>query len=152
MTSAEKKSLAQKLGLKPGLSAAVVRAPEKYLREIGGATADIKTIAADSDITSLHKQLDFIHLFTRERTVLEKTFPELKEALAPDGALWVSWPKASALMGSGPAPDINENVVREVGLTNGLVDVKVVSVDETWSALKFVYRLADRGPSDKKRA
>jgi hypothetical protein len=64
----------------------------------------------------------------------------LKQALATNGMLWVSWPKGS----SGVETDLNENVVREVGLKNGLVDLKVCAVDETWSGLKFVYRRKDR--------
>jgi len=57
--------------------------------------------------------------------------------------LWVSWPKGS----SGLETDLTDNVVREVGLKNGLVDVKVCAVDHTWAGLKFVYRLKDRAPS-----
>jgi DUF3052 family protein len=64
----------------------------------------------------------------------------LTKALSKDGALWISWPKGS----SGVSTDVNENVVREVALANGLVDVKVCAVDETWSGLKLVYRIRDR--------
>ena len=56
------------------------------------------------------------------------------------GILWISWPKKS----SGKTTDLDENMVREIGLKGGLVDVKVCAVDETWSALKFVFRLKDR--------
>jgi len=54
--------------------------------------------------------------------------------------LWVSWPKKT----SGVPTDLNENVVRDFGLANGLVDVKVCAIDDTWSGLKFVRRLSDR--------
>ena len=67
-------------------------------------------------------------------------FPKLKMALLADGALWISWPKAASKV----ATDLNDNVVREIGLKNGLVDVKVAAVDEVWSGLKFVYRRKDR--------
>lgn len=67
-------------------------------------------------------------------------FPGLARALASHGALWISWPKGS----SGVATDLNENVVREIGLAAGLVDVKVCAVDEVWSGLKFVRRMKDR--------
>lgn len=63
--------------------------------------------------------------------------------LAPDGMLWISWPKASSKVPS----DLTGNLVREIGLKNGLVDVKVCAVDEIWSGLKFVYRLEDREAS-----
>jgi len=75
---------------------------------------------------------------------LESHFPKLKAALSPRGMLWVSWPKGS----SGVLTDLTENVVREIGLRNGLVDIKVCAVDETWSGLKFVFRLKDRRSAD----
>ena len=71
---------------------------------------------------------------------LRSRFGSWKRALASDGALWVCWPKRA----SGVATDVTENAIREVGLTNGLVDVKVCAVDTTWSGLRFVYRLKDR--------
>jgi hypothetical protein len=73
---------------------------------------------------------------------LERRFPALKRALAQDGALWVSWPKKA----SGVATDLTEDVVREVALAGGLVDVKVCAIDEVWSGLKLVRRLKDRSP------
>ncbi len=57
-----------------------------------------------------------------------------------DGSLWISWPKGASKIKT----DVNENVVREIGLDCGLVDVKVCAVDEVWSGLKFVYRVKDR--------
>jgi len=83
---------------------------------------------------------DFIHFFATRRRQLEQKFAALKKALAKDGMLWISWPKGS----SGVATDLNENVVREIGLARGLVDVKVCAIDSVWSGLKFVYRLRDR--------
>ena len=64
----------------------------------------------------------------------------MKQQLAPSGMLWVSWPKKS----SGLKSDLDENVVRQIGLKAGLVDVKVCAVSEVWSGLKFVIRLKDR--------
>jgi len=64
----------------------------------------------------------------------------LKDNISSRGALWVSWPKAS----SGVKTSLNENIIREIGLRSGPVDVKVCAVDETWSGLKFVYQLKDR--------
>lgn len=74
---------------------------------------------------------------------LQIKFAELKVALRFDGSLWISWPKRSAKL-SQVKSDLDENRVRAIGLDAGLVDVKVIAVDETWSALKFVYRLTDR--------
>jgi hypothetical protein len=82
----------------------------------------------------------FIQCFCTELRDLERRFPILKKQLAPDGMLWISWPKGSSKVPT----DLNENVIRDVGLRNGLVDVKVCAVDDIWSGLKFVYRLRDR--------
>lgn len=86
------------------------------------------------------KNVNMIHFFTTARSVLTKKFPDLKSSLAMDGSLWVSWPKGA----SGVQTDLNENIIREAGLEAGLVDVKVIAVDTTWSGLKFVYRKQDR--------
>jgi hypothetical protein len=72
---------------------------------------------------------------------LAEQFPRLAAALTDDGTLWISWPKRAA----GADTDLSENLVRELGLVQGLVDVKVCAVDEVWSGLKFVRRLVNRG-------
>ena len=84
--------------------------------------------------------LDFAMLFTKSHVELEKEFPQLAKLLTPAGMLWVSWPKKS----SGVPTDVDENIVRDIGLAAGLVDVKVCAVSEIWSGLKFVRRLKDR--------
>lgn len=84
--------------------------------------------------------LDFAMVFTKSKTELTREFKSISKRLAPAGMLWVSWPKKS----SGVAADLDENVVREIGLAAGLVDVKVCAVTETWSGLKFVRRVKDR--------
>ena len=129
-----KRSLVDKLGIKDGFSIAILGAPKDYAATLGklpsGVTQDDK----------LNGPLDFIQFFASKRSHLEEHFPKLKAALSSGGMLWVSWPKAS----SGVPTDLNENLVREIGLRNGLVDVKVCAVDEVWSGLKFVYRIKDR--------
>ncbi len=80
--------------------------------------------------------------FVTRRLELEACFESLKNALARDGSLWICWPKGKQ---KAKVPtDLDENQVREVGLAHGLVDVKVCAVDDVWSGLKFVYRVADR--------
>lgn len=86
------------------------------------------------------KELDFIHYFTFGKKKLERDFLILKDHISKKVALWISWQKGSSKAGT----DINENIIRETGLREGLVDVKVCSVDDKWSGLKFVYRLKDR--------
>jgi hypothetical protein len=79
-------------------------------------------------------------LFTKSADALKREFPRIGKNLAPAGMLWISWPKKS----SGVPTDLNENIVREIGLAAGLVDVKVCAVTDVWSGLKFVRRLKDR--------
>jgi len=88
----------------------------------------------------LRKNASFIHYFTKDKSGLSEYFPKLKQSLLPDGTLWISWPKGASRVPT----DLNENIVRAIGFAGGLVDVKVAAVDETWSGLKFVYRLKDR--------
>jgi hypothetical protein len=93
------------------------------------------------DVASrLRRHLDVVVFFARRRGVLERRFGALKRALDPAGGLWIAWPKRS----SGVATDLTEDVVRELALANGLVDNKVCAIDEIWSGLRLVYRLADR--------
>lgn len=131
------KPLAVKLGVKAGMTVTAIDAPPQYralLRPLPQGTRVATRLTHDGGA------LDFIHYFATARRMLATRFAALERALAPAGALWVSWPKGS----SGVSTDLTENVVREIGLAHGLVDVKVCAVDDTWSALKFVRRLKDR--------
>jgi hypothetical protein len=83
---------------------------------------------------------DVVLFFVTRRNELERRFKSLAHAIEPAGGLWIAWPKRTANV----ATDLTENTVREVGLHNGLVDNKVCAVDDIWSGLRFVYRLADR--------
>lgn len=129
-----KRPLVDKLGIRPDQRVAILNPPEGYDRTLGPLPDGVQRAA------SARGPLDFIQFFTVDRKELERRFPVLARALRDDGALWISWPKGA----SGVRTDVNENVVREIGLANGLVDVKVCAVDEVWSGLKFVRRLKDR--------
>ena len=83
---------------------------------------------------------DVILTFCRDRASFEARFEPRVERLATAGGLWIGWPKRT----SGVVTDLTENVVREVALAAGLVDVKVCAIDSTWSGLKIVRRLQDR--------
>jgi len=135
MAGYSKRSLVEKLGIKEGHEAYIGNAPANYLKILGPLPA--KTVLKKS----LQGPVDFIQFFSKERSGLEAEFPRLKKNLAVNGALWVSWPKGA----SGVKTDLNENIAREIGLKNGMVDIKVCAVDEVWSGLKFVFRLKDRG-------
>jgi hypothetical protein len=135
MVGYSKRTLVEKLGIKPATRVVALRAPAAYASLLGvlpsGATLH----------TTLPAAAGFIHSFVRRRRDLEADFPRLADALTDDGTLWISWPKRA----SAEETDLSENIVREAGLREGLVDVKVCAVDEVWSGLKFVRRVANRG-------
>ena len=135
MAGYSKRSLANKLGLKAGQTLYFANPPENYNATLGDLPADI------NQLDHLDGPLDFIQFFSKSRAELEAEFSGLKQALASDGMLWISWPKKASKVKT----DLDENLVREIGLQNGLVDVKVCAVDDVWSGLKFVYRVKDRG-------
>ncbi|MDA1215794.1 MAG: DUF3052 domain-containing protein [Chloroflexi bacterium] len=84
--------------------------------------------------------VDVVLFFSVSPDEVAERFAELAGALEVNGALWVAWPKRT----SGVSTDLSDGVVRSIGLDNGLVDNKVCAIDNTWSGLRFVYRLADR--------
>jgi len=126
--------LQKKLGIKPGHTLCLVGAPASYAKVLGRLPGGVTVMRMPKP------PLDVIHFFTTKRANLEERFGRLAAALAPDGMLWISWPKKSSAVVS----DVSEDIVRRVGLAAGLVDVKVCAVDDTWSGLKFVRRLEDR--------
>jgi len=129
-----RKSLIEKLGITEGCKIVILNPPKDYFNTLGSLPKDVL-------VTKMLKgPLDFIHFFTKKREELESKFPVLKKQLSENGTLWISWPKGSSKVET----DLNGNVVREIGLKNGLVDVKVCAVNNVWSGLKFVYRLEDR--------
>jgi hypothetical protein len=79
-------------------------------------------------------------LFTTRREELEKRFPKLKRTLGPADGFWIAWPKKAAKLDT----DLDFDAVQQIGLANGLVDNKSAAIDETWQALRFVYRREDR--------
>ena len=126
--------LPKKLGIKDGFRVYFVAVP-------ADVRTGLKSALAGCEVVSDGKApLDFVMLFTKSKAELAKEFNQISKALAPAGMLWVSWPKKS----SGVATDLNENMVRDIGLATGLVDVKVCAVTEVWSGLKFVRRVKDR--------
>jgi len=134
-----KTPLIDKLGLKPGMSVAILQAPRSFKASLGKIPLGVLIE------TSLGKERDFIHYFTVSKAELERLFPSFKRTLRSKGCLWISWPKGTAKKES----DLNENSVRDIGLGNGLVDVKVCAIDDTWSGLKFVFRVKDRSVANK---
>jgi hypothetical protein len=128
--------LVKKLGIKAGQSVLVVNAPKNFLaQELQPLPENVRLTPAQPG-----KQLDFIMLFVDSAKTLQKELPKLKQKLAHDGILWVSWPKKNSSVETG----LSFAIVQRTGLKIGLVDVKICAVNKIWSGLKFVYRLKDR--------
>ena len=125
--------LVQKIGIKPGFRVLLRNHPETFLKDLGplpdGAETGNKFTVANAVIC-----------FTETLSDLKKAFPSLAAKLEPNGMLWISWPKKS----SGVTTVLTFERVQRIGLNAGLVDVKICAIDDTWSGLKFVYRLKDR--------
>ncbi len=134
MAGYSKRSLIDKLGIKSGHRVIIIGAPDGYDQTFGVLPEGI------TEVKSLRGNFDFIHFFSTSRAEFERKFPQLKERLVKNGMLWISWPKGASKIKT----DLNENSIREFGLANGLVDVKVAAIDDDWSGLRFVYRLKDR--------
>lgn len=128
------KPIAGKLGIKEGFRVAILNAPNDYEDKLGPILKRV-TLSRRMD-----GHFDLIQIFATDESTLQRQFRASKGAIRQDGAIWVSWPKRS----SGLQGDLGESEVRETGLKNGFVDVKICAIDETWSALKFVTRSRDR--------
>jgi len=126
--------LPKKLGIKAGFRVWFVDLPAEVRAELSAELAACEIVSDRKTV------LDFAMVFTKSEALLIKEFERIGKRLAPPGMLWASWPKKS----SGVPTDLDDNVVREVGLAAGLVDVKVCAVTEVWSGLKFVRRVKDR--------
>jgi hypothetical protein len=126
--------LADKLGLADGMHALLLGVPE-HLDAIGGFAGFAVCDRALPDVAPV-RCYDYIHIFEVERTRLEALVVPLRASLKPAGMLWISWPKKAAKVPT----TITEDVLRQVLLPTGLVDVKVAAVDEVWSGLKFMFR------------
>ena len=126
--------LARKLSLKDGMRVWFEDMPDSVRNEI-----EREGLALDL-LNAREAPVEAAHIFVTERAALERKVRELLPLLAPDGFLWVSWPKKASKVDT----DITEDVIRDVVLPLGLVDVKVCAVDDVWSGLKLVIRKALR--------
>lgn len=128
--------LVKKLGYKDGHLALLIAVPAG-LAEISQfpGFAKVTAIQAPQAISGF-RSMDVIHWFETNRAQLTDGLPAVATQLRADGMFWISWPKKSSKLPT----DITEDVLREVILPTGLVDVKVCAVDEVWSGLKFMWR------------
>lgn len=120
--------LAAKLGIRGGATVALVAAPPGW--EIPELPAEVRVLRR------ARGPLDVIVAFCRSRSELRRRLPTLARALAPDGGLWIAWPRRAA----GHQSDMSEDWLRELILPTGLVDNKVAALGEDWSGLRFVWR------------
>jgi hypothetical protein len=127
--------LPHKLGIKEGSRVGLEGAPEGFAALLGVRPR-------------LRGELDVIVLFSTRKGELIRAFAPLGRRLAVAGGLWVAWPKKS----SGVETDLTFETVQRVGLDAGLVDNKSCAIDETWQAVRFVYRLSDRPASSSRRS
>ena len=126
--------LVKKLGIKEGARVALVNAPDDFQAILGELPDDVKFMKSTT------RSLDLILFFVLSERVLAKDFAKLAARLTSNGMIWIAWPKKS----SGVTTDLTFEHVQRIGLDAGLVDVKICAIDDTWSGLKFVYRLKDR--------
>jgi hypothetical protein len=126
--------LPQKLGIKPASIVVAIDPPENYRKLLGQIPSGVNFATRPVGKTK------FVHLFAKERRVLQAHLQTLRRKIADDAAVWVSWPKKS----SGVPTDITEDVIRAVALPLGFVDTKVCAVDEIWSGLKLMIRRENR--------
>jgi hypothetical protein len=129
--------LPQKLGIKPGLTVVAINAPINYRRLLDSIPEGVTF----SD--RLKRDSSFVHVFVKKCSELARRLPVLREKIVDTGSVWISWPKKSA----GVPTDVTEDVVRELALPLGFVDVKVCAIDETWSGLKLMVRRENRRKS-----
>ena len=126
--------LPKKLGLKENQRIALVNAPAGFEKTLGVLPKDTEIVKR------LSSPLDLVVLFVDQEKQLSKQFASIASKLAPNGMIWVAWPKKS----SGVPTDLTFDPVQRIGLDSGLVDVKICAIDEIWSGLKFVIRVKDR--------
>lgn len=122
--------LSKKLGIKEGSKIHLLGAPpghRKLLSPLPEGVAFVPRLSATTDV---------VHVFSTKRAELNRSLPAIRKTMRADAIVWVSWPKKAARV----ATDLTEDVVRELALPLGLVDVKVCAIDEVWSGLKLVVR------------
>ena len=122
--------LPKKLGIKEGTLLATVHAPDGFDATLGALPPEVEWRPR------LAPGLDVVIAFYTSRRALVSEWPKLTRATAPNGTIWVAWPKKA----SGIATDITEDVLRELLLPSGWVDNKVCAIDDTWSGLRFALR------------
>ena len=131
--------LPKKLGIVGEAVFVVVNGPDGFADELGDYGDAVWQ-------QSLLAPVDVVVAFFTSRSKLVTAWPKLTAAAAPNGSVWVGWPKKA----SGVVTDITEDVLRAELLPSGWVDNKVCAIDDTWSGLRFVLRKELRRPGAKR--
>lgn len=126
--------LAKKLGIKAGQAVLAVHAPETYRDLLEPLPPAVRWV------THADRKTDLVHHFVRQADDLRRALAVYRTQLDPHAVIWVSWPKKASQV----ATDVTEDVIRQIALPLGFVDVKVCAVDEVWSGLKLVVRREHR--------
>lgn len=124
----------RKLGIKAGQRICLDHAPPGW---------QLSELPPDVTLVGPRGSADLIISFFAGTDQIKRRLPNLVKRIYPDSALWIAWPRRS----SGHVSDITDNVVREIALPQGVVDVKVAAIDDDWSGLRFVWRINNRGRS-----
>ena len=132
--------LPRKLGSKATARVGLVRPPDDFLGTLGQLPQGVVPCVVGKGSASF----DVIISFVRTSKEQERDLTELRKRLDPSGGLWFAWPKKAAAKAAGMSADVSESGIRARGLAAGLVDNKVCAIDDLWSGLRFVIRLADR--------
>jgi hypothetical protein len=129
-----KKSLVYKLGIKDGFKVYMHNPPAGFHTVLGRLPKNV--VELDKPISDT----DFIITFMHAKKELADVYPKMLNYLSPEGVIWVCWPKESA----GVKSDLTGKIVRDTGVNSGMSDVKVSSIDDTWSGLKFVKKTKEK--------
>lgn len=122
--------LAAKLGIRDGFKVFASGAPANYRKLLQPLPESVRFVS------KFDRSTNAVHVFTTKRLELARALSSCRKKLAPEAIVWVSWPKKAAKVET----DITEDIVREIALPLGYVDVKVCAVDDVWSGLKLVVR------------
>lgn len=126
--------LPKKLGIKEDSVVLPLEAPDEYRSWLGDLPARVRFV------DTLTPTVDIVHVFAVRASKLRLHLERLRKTMRADAAVWVSWPKKAAKVPT----DITEDVIREIALPLGLVDVKVCAVTDVWSGLRLVIRKRER--------
>ena len=120
------RTVSQKLGVEEGMRAFFLNAPKPALNAINLPKHDV--------VSTLQGKFDYMHFFSKTQAEMDDVFPKLKAHLSLTGMLWLSWPKGKKL-----GTDLSLPIVIKIGYSHGLVESTCLSVDDTWSGLKFTH-------------